>query len=442
MTTVGAPPNSIRLLAGTATDAIPGGRLDLSAHLSVHGPLPFDAPRGMARDLVGLLTDAGLRGRGGAGFPTARKVDTVGRLRRRPTVVVNAMEGEPASRKDHVLATRVPHLVLDGAEAVSRFLGAREVVVCVAADDVAAARSIRAAVVERGRPGDGAPSVEVVTPPGRYVGGEESALASWLDGRQGLPTYRPERPAILRVAGRPTLVDNAETLAQVGLIVRYGPDWFRSVGTADAPGTSLVTVSGRNGGPRIVEVPYGTPVSLVLAMGGADAEPAAVLVGGYGGAWLDGSDIDVPYDPASLDRAGAVAGVGVMVAVGRERCGLAEAARVAAWMASEGAGQCGPCAFGLPAIADDLSRLAFGRARSGDARRLWDRLGAVEGRGACRHPDGVARMVRSALRVFAADLDRHIGHGPCDGSARQTVMALPGRHRPAGASGIGPAWRR
>jgi len=427
VTAVDAPAVNTRLLAGLVDQHGPGVRLDLAGHHLVHGPLPLRCPRSDREDIVARLAEAGLRGRGGAGFPTARKLETVRRLRRRPVVVVNAMEGEPASRKDHLLATQAPHLVLDGAEMLARALGAIGVKVCVGRGDTAAARSFAAAADERSRTGLASVVTEVVSPPARYVAGEESALVAWLDGGESVPAYRPDRPAVLRVGGRPALVDNAETVAQIALIARHGPAWFRSVGTPDAPGTALVTVSGSVGRSCVVEVPYGTQVTAVLAMGGVEAPPAGVLVGGYGGTWLGPGSVSTPYDPRSLEAVGAAPGVGVLVALAPGSCGLAETARIAAWMGGESAGQCGPCVFGLPAVAADLGLLAFGRAHHGDVDRMWARLDVISGRGACRHPDGVVRMVRSAIRAFGPDVDRHLGAGPCPGARWPSALSFPVR---------------
>jgi len=217
MTTLEASPVTIRLLSGI-TD--PADRLDLNGHEAVHGPLRLPGRRdaGWSNRFVAALDESGLTGRGGAGFPTAQKLHTIRAQRRRPVVVVNAMEGEPASGKDHFLATRVPHLVLDGAALMARCLDASAVQICVPRGSRVAARSFAAAVAERARAGMREAPFEGVQPPARYVAGEESALANWLDGGESLPLFRPDRPAFPRVSGRPALVDNAETLAQVALI--------------------------------------------------------------------------------------------------------------------------------------------------------------------------------------------------------------------------------
>jgi NADH:ubiquinone oxidoreductase subunit F (NADH-binding) len=411
-----------RLLGSRAEPAA-----DLAGHLARHGAL--DVPRGhpgaWSRSVLEAVEAAGLRGRGGGGFPSARKWDTVRRASRRPLVVVNAMEGEPASAKDRVLLVHAPHLVLDGADVAAAAVGASEIVVCVADDRPAVATAVEVAVSERRRAGMSGPRITVQRPPGRYVTGEESALVGWLDRKLALPVFRPDKSRPLTVGRRPTLVHNAETLAQVALIARHGPEWFRRQGTPEAPGSTLVTVTGAVRSPGVLEVEFGVPVVDILRRAGVDAPLSAVLVGGYGGAWLDGAHLSTPYAPGPLAAAGVDLGVGVLVALADRSCGIAETARLSRYLAAESAGQCGPCVFGLPAIADDLERLAAGRADVGVLARIDRRAGEVVGRGACRHPDGAARLVRSALAVFGADARRHAEGRPCAGHTAPSVLTLP-----------------
>ncbi|MGH9020638.1 MAG: NADH-ubiquinone oxidoreductase-F iron-sulfur binding region domain-containing protein, partial [Acidimicrobiales bacterium] len=230
--------------------------------------------------------------------------------------------------------------------------------------------------------------------------------------------------SILRVGHGPVLLDNAETCAHVGLIGRFGADWFRGLGTTAHPGSTLVSVSGATAHPTVLEVSLGTPLRSILASAGADPSPRALLLGGYGGSWVDPALLDCPYDNESLARHGVSVGAGVIVVLARAGCGVAETHRVVRWMANESARQCGPCAFGLPALAEDLSRLV---EPSRDARvahqRLVERCGVIEGRGACRHPDGVVRLVRSAMTVFADDVADHAAGRPCAASRQNRHFA-------------------
>jgi NADH:ubiquinone oxidoreductase subunit F (NADH-binding) len=383
-----------RLLAGVHPDR----PLRLDEHLEVHGPLPPLT----AEQVVDIADAAGLRGRGGAGFPVARKLRTARDAGRRAVVVANGSEGEPAIGKDRLLLTRAPHLVLDGLQLAARAVGAREAFLCVHVGGTAAV--VRAALAERR---DGVP-VRVVEVADRYVAGEAGALVRRLGGGPSLPSTRAAPLAQRGLRGRPTLVQNVESLAALAVATRLGPDRYREVGDAAEPGTLLVTVHAP-GEPRMVlELPTGTPVH--VALGAADVQ--AVLVGGFFGAWLHApAALDVPLSHAGLRAAGGSLGAGLVVGLPPSHCGLAVSARVARYLADQSARQCGPCLNGLPAIASALAELAAGTADAGVVDRLHRWCGLVQGRGACAHPDGAAGFVRSALRVFADDVVQHLRGG-------------------------------
>ena len=376
---------------------------DLATHLDRNGPLP-SLGRGA---LVGLLERAGLTGRGGAGFPTHRKLAAVMVRGSKPVVVANAAEGEPASAKDAALLRHAPHLVLDGLAHVAEAVGAgRAVLYAVEGEPLEHARR---ALAQRSRAKVDRRRVEVVVAPEAFISGEETALVSRVEGRDALPRDKTRMVVESGVDGRPTVVDNAETLAHVALIARLGPEWFRQAGTEREPGTMLTTVTGAVNAPGVYEVEHGTPLADVLQQAGGPAgRVQAVLVGGYHGAWLPAAALaSTRLSRESLTPLGASPGAGVVVVLPEGQCGLAESARIATYLAGETAGQCGPCLNGLPAMAGTLRALARGdRDRHLVARTEWlARL--VEGRGACHHPDGTVRMVRSALRTFAADVEAH-----------------------------------
>ena len=421
-------------VAGTSDDAgvsrvLPGAHQDwrhLHDHVAAHGPVPVPRHHDStwSTGLFDAVRAAGLTGRGGGGFPTARKWEALRARRGRPGLVVNALEGEPASRKDRALLELAPHLVLDGAELVAMAVSAREITVCIADDRDDSARRVLAALAERVAAGLMHIPGKVVQPPGRYIAGEESALVAWLAGGFAHPQFRPAKGVPLALGRRTVVVHNAETLAQVALVARHGPDWFRGVGTPDAPGTCLVTVSGAVDRPGVYEVELGTTITTILGRARPGAA-AGVLVGGYGGSWLSPDRLATPYAPGPLAAVGASVGAGVLAVVPVSSCGVAETARVATYMADESAGQCGPCVFGLHAVAQDLVDLARADGDRHTLARLRHRLGAVDGRGACRHPDGVVRMVRSALEVFAADFAEHARRRPCRAWSAAPVLPVP-----------------
>jgi NADH:ubiquinone oxidoreductase subunit F (NADH-binding) len=230
----------------------------------------------------------------------------------------------------------------------------------------------------------------------------------------------PPRITERGVGGVPTLVQNAETLAHLALIARKGPSWFRSVGTDAEPGSMLATVRRADGRPRISEIPLGIPLKDLI---GEISPDSAVLIGGYHGTWLPGSEaLKLTLDNRSLAQAQARVGAGIVITLPPDRCGLVETASVVRYLALESAGQCGPCLNGLPRISAALAEIAGGRARQKAIADVERWSGLVAGRGACHHPDGTTRFVRSALRTFAAEVNRH-QRGRC--SAGVTLPFLP-----------------
>ncbi|HVM58639.1 MAG TPA: NADH-ubiquinone oxidoreductase-F iron-sulfur binding region domain-containing protein [Gaiellaceae bacterium] len=419
-----APAGLPRLLACVRAD---GRAVSLDAHLRRYGGPPAIRGRGAGTKLIEAVAASGLRGRGGAGFPTARKLEAVAARGGRSVVVANGTEGEPPSGKDKVLLAYLPHLVLDGAVIAARAVGAREAIVAVgrATHDVVAY-----AIAERRHAQlDGGVSLRVVRVPERFVAGEETALVQFLGGGPALPAFTPPRPFERGVGGAPTLVQNVETLAHVAQIARFGPEWFRGVGAGDERGSALVTLSGAVQRPGVFEFALGTPLRDVVAQaGGASGELGAVLSGGYFGTWLPAREaLAAPLSEAGLAPLGGALGARAIVALPAGSCGVLETARVVRWLASESAGQCGPCVHGLAAIASDLVQIARCDDRAGSRRALERRLPKLEGRGACKHPDGVVRLVESALRVFADEVELHVRHGRCSGRAEHAVLPLPAR---------------
>lgn len=351
--------------------------------------------------LLQAIADAGLTGRGGAGFPTARKLVAVASAGGRPVVVGNGAEGEPASSKDRALLAAVPHLVIDGLVLTAGVVGAARTVL-YAPEDLLEYR-LRPALAERA---DGN-RVELVPAPDTFVAGQESAVVAAVEGRPAIPSGGADPVYRRGVGGAPTLVQNVETLAQIALVAYRGADWYASVGENGDTGTRLVTVSGAVAAPGVYEIPAGSTLGAVLAVAGGPAEhPSALLVGGYHGAWLPATEdvYALPMTATALAPFEGSPGAGVVVVLPARTCGLRATADLLAYLAGESAGQCGPCAFGLPALAHAFGALAGTRGNAGEAARI---AGLLPGRGACRHPDGSARMARTALRTFADEVALH-----------------------------------
>ncbi|MQY02047.1 NADH-ubiquinone oxidoreductase-F iron-sulfur binding region domain-containing protein [Actinomadura macrotermitis] len=391
-------------------------RLDWDEHRRLHPGLePYTVEQ------LAALAEAGhLHGRGGAAFPFARKLRAVAasavRRRKRTVVVVNGTEGEPGSAKDKVLLCRAPHLVLDGAALAATALGAREVIIGVT--DPGAADSMERAIAERGL---GA-RARVARLPERFITGEGGALVRGIDGRRPIPPGRKVRAATRGVGGLPTLLSNAETYAQLAVLAGLGPERYGKVGLPGEPGTVLLTVTGSARFPAVVETPAGAPLAHLLDLCGSRAGEG-VLVGGYHGAWLSGDGATrAQVSRAGLAAFGATLGAGIIMPLGRGTCPLGECAQVARYLAAESAGQCGPCRLGLPDIAGALAALAAGRDGAGALEVVQRASRLVAGRGACHHPDGTIRFVRSSLEVFADDVARHVSGGGC---GRPVLGVLP-----------------
>ena len=413
-----------RLLIGIGDRPI----TELEAHLDLHGPLP-DPRKLSPAQLIELVEEAGLRGRGGASFPVATKLRAVAAGRKAKVLVANGSEGEPASKKDRLLLRELPHLVLDGAAAAARAVGAGEAIIAISERDDRGARSVALALRERrdARLRD-EPRFALVAVPEQFITGQESALVNALSGSEAKPSFAA-RPFERGVRRRPTLVQNVETLAHVALIARHGAGWFRHLGTEGDPGSALITLSGAVASPGVYEIEQGMALAELLDSAGVTDELVAVLIGGYFGSWLTASRARaLRLSPEQLAQHGASLGAGVIVALGGSACPVVETARIADYLAAQSAGQCGPCVNGLGAIADTARQLASGTAIAGARRDLERWTSELPYRGACRYPDGAARFIASALHVFADAFRDHAQRGPCQRCSRIPVLPLPPRY--------------
>jgi NADH:ubiquinone oxidoreductase subunit F (NADH-binding) len=391
---------------------------DLRMHHAAWGPRPDDWAR-RPESLLESMAEVALSGRGGAHFPVAVKWRAVLAAGGGGTVVANAAEGEPASAKDGVLLRARPHLVLDGLATAAGVLGATDVVIWLHGGATETQHVLSHALAERRAARLPEPPVRVVRAPDGYISGESSAVVRALSGGPALPDFAVLPAAAAGVHGRPTLVQNAETLARVAVLSRTGAE--------DYAASALLTIVG--GGRRVVvERPTTSTLAAAVAAAGhvLSDEPQAVLLGGYGGAWLPWTKAaGLPLDEPTLRAAGTSIGAGVMAPLPAGACGLVETASVFAFLAASSARQCGPCLFGLRSISAVLDDLSRGRARRRDVERIQRHAAQVSGRGACRHPDGAIWLMASALSTFAADVRAHAAGSPCPGSRRAPSLPVP-----------------
>ena len=394
-------PHEVRIHGGPALlEGVDDGP-SYAAHRERYGALPgLGLP-----ELQHLVGRVGLRGRGGAAFPFATKLEAAAR-RRRPVVVVNLSEGEPASAKDSALALARPHLVLDGAVAAARALGARELHLVLPGERPLVRRSILHARDERH---DGLDVHDHDAAP-RFVAGQARAVIELLSGRPNLPVTAWQPEAVEGLRGRPTLLSNAETWAHVGLLALRGEVAYCRQGTPREPGTALLTLTRPGEVPHVHEVPYGTRLRDVLP---DTAWGLPALVGGFHGSWATWPTVaSARLSVSGLAAIGTPLGAGVVLTPGAGTCPVRLTSRIVDFLAGQSAGRCGPCRNGLPALAAALHAVVDGAGRTGRVAELAD---LVRGRGACAHPDGTSRLVRSLLAVLPQEVASHAAGGCAEG---------------------------
>jgi NADH:ubiquinone oxidoreductase subunit F (NADH-binding) len=324
----------------------------------------------------------------------------------RPIVIANGAEGEPLSLKDKTLLENAPHLVIDGLLASAAAVRATQTYIYATPETLE-----RLAPAIRERPDGG--RIHLAEAPDTFISGEASAVVNSIGTGNALPQDRTSRLSDTGLRRRPTLVHNVETLAHVALIGRYGAAWFRSAGSHRDPGTRLVTISGRIRGERVLEVQGDSVLSDILRAADVDLTRAqAVLVGGFHGTWVSREALDARMSSDGLAPLGASPGAGILSVIDHTECGLRTTAHIADYLAEQSARQCGPCMFGLPALATMLTELAAGSPDRELPGRVGALAAATSGRGSCHHPDGTTHMVASALSVFRDDVQAHLS-GRC-----------------------------
>jgi NADH-quinone oxidoreductase subunit F len=373
---------------------------------------------GRPEHVLAAVERAGLRGRGGAAFPTARKWRAALEHPTPRFLVCNGGEDEPGSLKDRLLMEQHPHTLLEGCLLAAYALGVERVFMYVNTSFTASLAGLRHALSEVRDAGLLGPvDVEVIEAPDMYVAGEESAALECIEGRRPLPRRKPPYPTESGLWSRATVINNVETLAAVAAIIRQGPDAYRRFGTAEAPGTVLLTLTGWIEAPGVYEVPFGTPLRRVIdGYGGGlcGGKPLKALSpGGASTAYLPASKADVRLDYAELEAAGSALGCGTLRVVPEGACMLEEVLRFAPFFAGGSCGQCGPCVQGTRKIAALTEDLRWGVS---DRRPLemLERLGQrLPGMGICGLITGATAASASALALFPEDFEHHARFGTC-----------------------------
>ncbi len=381
-------------------------------------------------DIEEELQRSGLRGRGGAGFPTATKwalMPSEAEGRRPRYVVANGDEMEPGTMKDRWLMEGAPHQLIEGAAIAAYAVGAQEAFLFVRWEYRTAVRHLQAAVAqayEHGFLGENVLGsgfhlhMHVHSSAGRYMCGEEEGMLNALEGRRAVPRTKPPHPQICGLWGKPTLANNVETLSAVPHIIARGGDWFRSLSRCQEGGTKIYGASGRLKRPGLWELPMGTPAREILeehAGGMQDGRRfVGALPGGASTAFIVDQDLDTPMDFESLQRVGARLGTGTMVVLDDGRCPVGMALNLVRFFARESCGWCTPCREGLPWVAQTLAALESGDGRPEDLEVLAHHVAQIRlGHTFCAMAPGAMAPVEGALRHFSHVFNEHITRGAC-----------------------------
>jgi NADH-quinone oxidoreductase subunit F len=389
-------------------------------------------------DIIEVVKASGLRGRGGAGFPTGMKWGFVPTDTGKPTyVVVNFDESEPGTCNNRELAERDPHRLLEGTAIAALAIGCRTAFIYIRGEylwqSIVLERAIReayeAGVLGPDALGSGTP-IDVVLHrgAGAYICGEETALLNSLEGLRGQPRLRPPFPAVEGLYASPTVVNNVETLMNVPDIVARGADWFRSVGTEKSPGTKMVTISGKVERPGNYEVALGTPFREVLedlaggVLGGRALK--AWTPGGSSTPLLTAEHADVGLDYESLAAAGSMLGTAAIMVMDETDCVVDAATRMVEFYAHESCGKCTPCREGSWWATRVLGRIEEGYGRPEDLPVMRDLGRNILFKAFCALADGTASVINSSLQHFADEYEAHVREGRCPAKAHDPVEVV------------------
>lgn len=388
-------------------------------------------------EVIEEVRRAGLRGRGGAGFPTGLKWAAV---RSAPGsekyVICNADEGEPGTFKDRLILEGDPHRILEAMTIAGYAVGARLGIVYVRGEYTLSIRRLARAIEQArayGLLGENilesnfSFDIEVRPGAGAYVCGEETALIESLEGKRGWPRIRPPYPVTYGLWGKPTVVNNVETLANIPDILIRGAAWYRTLGTPTCPGTKVYTVLGHVRFPGLVEVEMGTPLrTLIYELGGGLRDGRAlkaVLIGGAAGAFLTPKDLDVPLDFDSLAGRAAVLGSGAVLVMDETTCIVDVLGSILRFFQHESCGQCVPCRAGTDLLVRLWKEVQSGKAGADTLARMTEIVEAMRLSSLCPLGQSLALPVRSALENFREEFLAHAQGEPCERCRSQGGVA-------------------
>jgi NADH:ubiquinone oxidoreductase subunit F (NADH-binding) len=407
---------------------IPEGREELSDYRGRGGYEALARTIRMpAEDVVKQVSDAGLRGRGGAGFPTGKKWAFTREAPEQPRyLIMNGGEDEPGSKKDRVLMENVPHLVIEGVILSAFAIGAEKAYLYINAQYETAIKSITDALTEAKSEGYWGENIlgssfsldiEIVPAPHNYVAGEDTAVIEVIEGKKAWPREKPPFPVTVGLFGKPTSVNNVETLANVAPIVLHGADWYRKFGTAESPGTMIFALDEDVNRPGVYELPFGTPLRHLIEECGGGLKTGkkikAVMPASPSCAFLPPEKIDTPLDHNSMREAGAGIGCGVIRLVGEGECIVEEVLRIAEFFAAESCGQCPACRMETSTLAMMMKKVQQGQGGKPILEQFGKILAFNKGKGFCNLINMPGPPIESALKLFPGDFEAHLSTGKC-----------------------------
>lgn len=378
-------------------------------------------------NIVQMVKDSGLRGRGGAGFSTGLKWSFIPKDPTIPKYLCcNADEGEPGTFKDRGIIDHDPHLLIEGMAIASYAIGAASSYIYIRGEFAFGADRLEAAIkeaTEKGYLGNNilgsgfSHNMYVHKGFGAYICGEETALLESIEGYRGQPRKKPPFPALSGLYAKPTVINNVETLACIPAIIEKGPKWFSSMGPEKSPGPKIFCVSGHVKKPGLYELPMGTTVrDLIFNYCGGmltNRELKAVIPGGVSAPLLTTRDLDTPLDFDSLAAKGSMLGSGAVIVMDESTCMVKTALIINRFFSHESCGKCTPCRDGTPWLTNILKRIEGGQGRQGDVEMLESLCTNIFGRTFCPLGDGAVMALRGALKNFRDEFQYHIDHKKC-----------------------------
>jgi NADH-quinone oxidoreductase subunit F len=378
-------------------------------------------------DMIKEISNAGLRGRGGAGFPTGKKWSFTRECAEQPHyLVMNGGEDEPGSKKDRVLMETLPHLVIEGVILAAYATGASKAYLYINANYELAIKSITDALAEAKGVGywgenilgsDFSLDIEITPAPHNYVAGEDTAALEVIEGKKPWPRQKPPFPVTVGLFGKPTAVNNVETLANVPPIVLHGAEWYRGFGTAESSGTMIFSLNEDVNRPGIYELPFGTPLRYLIEECGGGMKGGrkikAIMPAAPSSAFLPRDKIDTPLDHNSMREAGSALGCGVVHLVPEGSCIVEEVLKISEFFTAESCGQCPACRMETNTLNSLLKKVQQGQGGTPILEQFGKILAFNKGKGFCNLIAMPGPPIESALKLFPDDFQAHLATGKC-----------------------------